>query len=110
MTKILNDIKNKRHDTEICISNCKENGKAFNQKSYRCQYYTGYSKYKSLLEYQEIQSGDETDGLTVHPPPSPKIREFCFQLILLEDFKEEVGIGCRKQEDVIGVEETVGKL
>ena len=109
MTKILDDIKNKRHDREACDSNCKSNGKTFNQKPHQCQYYNGYSKYQNLLEYQELL-GDETDGVTTYPTQKPILKDFGFKLIVLEDEKEEVLLGIRKKEDIIALEDSVGKL
>ena len=109
LTTILDDIKNNKHDRGACESNCKSNGKAFNQNPHQCRYYNGYSKYQNLLEYQELQR-DETDGVTTYPTQKPIFKDFGFKLIVLEDEKEEVLLGIRKGEDIIAVEESVGKL
>ena len=107
MTTVLNNIKERKHDQKVCFTNCKENGKTFNQIPQTCRFYTGSPRYKDLLEHLEIPNVDASDGGT---SSNPNIKDFCLQLILLEDFKEEISLGFRKEEDIIEVENTVENL
>ena len=107
MTKILNEIKEKKHDTDLCFLNRKENGEAFNTVPHHCTYYSGDSRYNNLLEYPKIPNVDATDG---EPSLNPNIKEFCLQVFLLEDYKEDVDYGSRKKEDIIEVENTIETL
>ena len=107
MTNVLNNIKERKHDKEVCFTNCKENGKTFNQVPHQCRFYTGSPRYKDLLEHHEVPNVDASDGGT---SSNPKIKEFHLQLILLEDFKEEFSLGFRKEEDIIEVENAIENL
>ena len=107
LTTVLNNIKERKHDLTVCYTNCKENGKIFNQIPHRCKFYPDSPKYEDLLEHLEIPNVDASDGGT---SSNPNIKEFCLQLILLEDFKEEFSLGFRKEEDIIEVENAIENL
>ena len=110
MTKVLSDIKGKKHEKKACFSNCKENGKAFNQKPHQCTYHTGSQRYRDLLEYHTVPDVVAEDEFDRGISSNPNITKFCLQLILLEDYKEEINIGVRKEEDIMEVENTVETL
>ena len=108
MTKVLHDIKSKKHDKTNCFKNCEENAKVFNQIPHQCRFYTGSPRYKDLLEYYEIPTTvDATDG---GESSNPDIKDFCFQLIQLEDYKKEINLKLRENDDIIEVENKVEKL
>ena len=104
---MLNNIKERKHDQKVCFTNCKKNGKIFNQIPQTCRFYTGSPRYQDLLEHHEVPNVDASDG---GPSSNPNIKEFCLQLILLEDFKEEISLGFRKEEDIIEVENYIETL
>ena len=79
----------------------------FNQKPHQCRFYTGSPRYKDLLECHEISTVDAADGGT---SSNPIIKDFCLQLILLEDYKKEIDLGLRTKDDIKEVENTVEKL
>ena len=110
MTKVLGDIINKRHEKEACRFNCLENGKAFNQAPNQCQYFSNDSKYENLLEHKDVKGDDDVDGKVPVGANNAKIAEFCFNLIMLEDLKDDFLLGCRQKEDLIGAENAVGTL
>ena len=104
---MLNNIKERKHDQKVCFTNCKENGKTFNQIPHPCRFYTGSPRYKDLLEHHNVPNIDTSHGGS---SSNPNIKEFCLQLILLEDFKEEFRLGFRKEEDIIEVEKAIENL
>ena len=107
MTKVLIDIRARKHDKNICNANCKKNGETFNQIPHQCRYYSGSQRYNRLLEYHKISTFDAPGGRT---SSNQNIKDFCLQLILLEDYKEEFNSGFRKEEDIIEVENAVETL
>ena len=107
MTKVLNDIKERNHDSEVCFFNCKKNGAVFNQIPYQCRYFKGSSMYEDLLKYQEIPNIDVSDDGTFF---NPNIKEFYLQLIMFEEYKEEIDLECRNKEDLIKVENSIEDL
>ena len=107
LTKVLNEIKEKKHDYDVCFSNCQKNGEAFNTVPHQCTYHTGSPRYNNLLAYPEVPDVDASDGGT---SANPNIKEFCLQLIMLEDYLEDVEFGFRKEEDVVEVENTIENL
>ena len=96
-----------KHDKKVCFTNCNENGMVFNQKPHQCRFYTGSPRYKDLLECHNVPTVDAADGGTTS---NPIIKEFCLQLILLEDYKKEINLGFRKNDDIIEVENVVENL
>ena len=107
MTTVLNNIKERKHDQKVCFTNCKKNGKIFNQIPQTCRFYTGSPRYKDLLEHHEVPNVLASD---CGSSSNPNIKEFCLQLILLDDFKKEFSLGLRKEEDMIEVENTIENL
>ena len=110
MTKVLGDIINKRHDQEACRFNCLENGKAFNQAPHHCPYFSNNSMYENLLEHKDVKCDDDVDGKVSAGANNSKIAEFCLNLIILEDLKDDLIFGCRQEEDLISVKSTIGTL
>ena len=110
MTKVLGDIINKRHEKEACRFNCLENGKAFNQAPHHCPYFSNDFKYANLLEHKDVKGDDDVDGKVSVGANNAKIAEFCLNLIILEDLKDDLIFGCRQEEDLIGVKSTIGTL
>ena len=110
MTKVLSDIKAKRHDQEACQFNSMKNGKAFNQAPHHCQYFSNDFKYANLLEHKDVKGYDNVDGKVSVGANNAKIAEFCLNLIILEDLKDDLIFGCRQEEDLIGVKSTIGTL
>ena len=107
MTNVLNDIKEQNHDKKVCFTNCNRNAKVFNQIPHQCRFYSGSPRYKDLLEYYEIPTVDAVDGGT---SSNPDIKDFCFQLIQLEDYKKDIKSGYRINDDIIEVENKVEEL
>ena len=107
MTNVLNSIKERKHDKKVCITNCEDNAKVFNQKPHQCRFYTGSPRYKDLLEIYEIPTVDAVDG---GASSNPKIKEFSLQLIQLEDYKKDINSGYRINDDIIEVENKVEEL
>ena len=107
MTKVLTDIRAKKHVKNICYANCKENGETFNQIPHQCRYYSGSQRYNRLLEYHRISTFDSPDGGI---SSKQNIKDFCLRLILLEDYKEDYNFGYRKKEDIIELEKAVETL
>ena len=85
----------------------KKNGAVFNQIPYQCRYFKGSSMYEDLLKYQEIPNIDVSDDGTFF---NPNIKEFYLQLIMFEDYKEEIDLECRNKEDLIEVENSIENL
>ena len=108
MTKVLSDIKAKRHDQEACQFNSMKNGKAFNQAPHHCQYFSNDFKYANLLEHKDGTVEDLPDAAI--KSINPKVAEYCLQLIQLEDLKDEVDIGVRNQEDLAAQQEETDNL
>ena len=98
----------KDHDKKVCLTNCKDNGETFNQTPHQCRYYSGSQKYQRLLEFHKISTDDSSGGCVTSS--SQTIRDFCLQLILLEDYKGEFNSGYRKEEDITEVENAVDTL
>ena len=107
LTTILTNIVSKKHDKDACNTNCKENGKFFNQKPQSCPYFTGASSFVKLLEKQKIEGEDLPDSTS---QSNPKVAEFCLLLIQLEDLRDEVKVGVRNQDDLLAQEEETEKL
>ena len=102
MRKVLQEIIEKKHDIETCNYNWKQNGKIFNQIPKTCDFYAGSSAYSDLLLYKILERpDDDTDGIDSENNDESKkdVADFRIQLATLEDIKEEIRIGCRKQED-----------
>ena len=101
MRKVLQEIIEKKHDIETCNYNWKQNGKTFNQIPKTCDFYAGSSSYNDLLLHEILESPDDTDGVDSENDDESKkdVADFRIQLATLEDIKEEILIGCRKQED-----------
>ena len=97
MTTILTNIVSKKHDKDACNTNCKENGKFFNQKPYHCDYFKGASSFDKLLEKQKIEDEDLPDSTS---QSNPKVAELCLLLIQLEDLRDEVKAGVRNSDDL----------
>ena len=107
LTTILTNIVSKKHDKDACNTNCKENGKFFNQKPQSCPYFTGASSFEKLLEKQKIEDEDLPDATS---RSNPKVAEFCLLLIQSEDLRDEVKVGVRNQDDLLAQEEETVKL
>ena len=107
LTTILTNIVSKKHDKDACNTNCKENGKFFNQKPQSCPYFTGASSFDKLLEKQILDDKDLPDATS---QSNPKIAEFCLLLIQLEDLRDEVKAGVRNSDDLPAQEEATEKL
>ena len=97
LTTILTNIVSKKHDKDACNTNCKENGKFFNQKPHHCPYFKGASRFDKLLEKQILDDKDLPDATS---QSNPKISEFCLVLIQLEDLKDEIKAGVRNSDDL----------
>ena len=108
LTTILTNIVSKKHDKDACNTNCKENGRFFNQKPHYCPYFTGASSFDKLLEKQILDDKDLPDDATSQS--NPKIAEFCLLLIQLEDLRDEINIGVRNHDDLLAQEEATEKL
>ena len=108
LTTILTNIVSKKHDKDACNTNCKENGKFFNQKPHHCPYFKGASSFDKLLEKQILDDKDLPDDATSQS--NPKIAEFCLLLIQSEDLRDEVKVGVRNQDDLLAQEEETEKL
>ena len=67
-------------------------------------------KYANLLEHKDVKGDDDVDGKVPVGANNAKIAEFCFNLIMLEDLKDDFLLGCRQKEDLTGAENTVGTL
>ena len=107
LTKVLHDIKSRKHDKTNCKENCEENAKVFNQIPHQCRFYTGSPRYKDLLEYHEIPTVDASE---VGTSLRSNIKEFGLQFILLKDYREEINSGFRKEDDIIEIEDTIEEL
>ena len=85
----------KKHDLKTCKYNLNENGKIFNQEPTPCLFFDVAPSY--LLKHESIN----TDGIgsANDDENSKMIADFRIQLIIMEDIKDEIIIGCRKQED-----------
>ena len=91
----MQELIEKKHDFKTCKYNSKENGNIFHQEPTPCLFFDEAPSY--LLKHESINidgigsaSGDEN---------SKMIADFRIQLIIMEDIKDEIIIGCRKQED-----------
>ena len=95
-------IIDKKHDIDTCKRNWKKNSNIFNHESKTCDYYAGSPAYKDLLLYKIHESSDDTDGINSENMDAIKknIADFCIQLALLEDIKNETLKGFRRQEDL----------
>ena len=98
MTTILTNIVSKKHDKDVCKTNCIENGKFFNQQPHQCSYLPGSSRFNNLLEKQVIADDEDSSETTTK---SPNIAEYCLQMIQLIDFVDEVSLGVRNQDDLL---------
>ena len=107
LTNVLNNIKERKHDKKVCITNCEDNAKVFNQKPHQCRFYTGSPRYKDLLEYHEIPTVDASE---VGTSLRSNIKEFGLQFILLKDYREEINSGFRKEDDIIEIEDAIEDL
>ena len=98
LKKVLRKIIEKDHDEKVCEDNRKQNGSIFHQVPTTCQFYNRYDGYDDLL--MPI-SPDSTDGIAseIADENSKSISDFRILLATLEDFEEEVVIGCRRKED-----------
>ena len=99
----MQEIIEKRHDIDTCKQNWKKNGKIFNQIPKTCDFYAGSSAYSDLLLYKILERpDDDTDGIDSEnsDESSKNIADFRIQLTVMEDIKDEIIIGCRKQEDL----------
>ena len=88
----------KKHDKDVCNTNCIENGKFFNQKPHQCLYYPGSPRFNNLLEKQVIDDEASPETTT---KSSPNIAEYCLQMIQLNDVMDEVNLGVRNQDDLL---------
>ena len=95
------------HDQNVCNTNCRKNGKLFNQKPHHCPYFTGASSFNNLLEKRLI---DDADSSEVTTKSSPKIAEFFLQRIQLDDFIDEVDLGVRNQDDLLAQQKKTEKM
>ena len=98
----MQEIIEKRHDIDTCKQNWKKNGKIFNQVPTTCPYYDNSSSYGDLLMHERLRNPDKTDGTSISENDdeySKNIADFRIQLTMMEDIKDEILIGCRKQED-----------
>ena len=100
LSKALQDIVEKNHDSSICQENWKRNSKMFNQVANTCQFFTGSSHFSELLVHKEFAL-DIPDNIepTTEDSDHQAVSDFCTQLVLYEDLKDEVRNGCRAQED-----------
>ena len=102
MKNVLKEIIEKKHAIDTCKNNWRRNGKIFNQVPTTCQFYDGCSSYDDLLIHETLESPDNTDGASMSEyddENSKAISDFRIQLTMMEDIKDEILIGCRKQED-----------
>ena len=102
MKNVLKEIIEKKHAIDTCKTNWKMNGKIFNQVPTTCQFYDGCSSYDDLLIHETLESPDNADGASMSEyddKNSKAISDFRIQLTIMEDIKDEILIGCRKQED-----------
>ena len=101
MKNVLTEIIEKKHPIDTCHNNWKMNGKIFNQVPLTCSFHPASPSYNDLLLYERLESRNDTDGVGSENDGQSKkdIADFRIQLATLEDIKEEIRIGCRKQED-----------
>ena len=104
LSTALQDIIDKNHDSAICQHNWRKNNKKFNQvPNNACQFFRGSSDFCELLEHKKFALNvPNTDSVGPGPHPGsshPNISDFRTQLVLYEDLKDEITIGCRTQED-----------
>ena len=107
MTAILTNIVRKKHDKNVCNTNCKENGKFFYHKPHHCPYDKDASSFDNLLDIQVIDAKDLPDATS---QSNPKVAEFCLLLIQIEDLRDEVKFGVRNQKDLLRQQEATEKL
>ena len=88
----------KKHDKDVCNTNCIENGKFFNHEPHQCPYFTGSSRFNNFVEKKVIDDEDSSEATTKN---SPNIAEYCFQMMLLSEFMDEVNSGVRNQDDLL---------
>ena len=95
MRKVLQELIEKKHDFKTCKYNLKENGNIFNQEPTPCLFFDVAPSY--LLKHESIN----TDGIgsANDDENSKMIADFRIKLTIMVDIKDEIIIGCRKQED-----------
>ena len=97
----------KKHDKDVCNTNCIDNGKFFNQKSHQCLYLPGSPRFNNLLEKQVIDDEASSEATI---KSSPNIAEYCLQMIQLNDVMDEVNLGVRNQDDLLAQQKKTDDL
>ena len=99
MKKVLQETIEKKHDSDTCKQNRKQNAKIFNQEPTPCLFFAGSPSYSYLLKQIHLSINTDGIGSANDDENSKMIADFRIQLTIMEDIKDEIIIGCRKQED-----------
>ena len=96
LSKMLQDVIEKKHDDTACQSNWKKNGSIFNQVPNTCQYFENCPHYSDLLVHEKRYKSMEIKyGLS----KIDQVADFRIQLALFQGVKDEVMLGCRLSKD-----------
>ena len=86
----------KKHDSDTCKQNRKQNAKIFNQEPTPCLFFAGAPSYRYLLKQIHLSINTDGIGSANDDENSKMIADFRNQLTIMEDINDEIFIGCRK--------------
>ena len=107
MKRTLKNIVDKKHDKDVCKTNCIENGKFFNHEPHHCPYFTGSLRFSNFLEKKVIDDVDSPEATT---NCFPNVAEYWLQMIQLDNVMHEVNLGVRNQDDLLAQQKKTEEL
>ena len=90
----------KKHDSDTCKQNRKQNAKIFNQEPTPCLFFAGAPSYRYLLKQIHLSINTDGIGSANNDENSKMIADFRIQLTIMEDINDEISMGFRRQEDL----------
>ena len=116
MTNALADIRDGKHNDEVCDYNCAENGRIFNHPPYSCSFgKNGMDnqdiEIKKMIEYKKIEVETLPPQVwTLDDEKDIKVADYDFKSALTKERESELALGLRTNDDIKELVDHLEKL
>ena len=113
VTNALADIRDGKHNNEVCDYNCAENGRIFNHPPYSCSFgkkgirkrfynwLKGDTEIKNMIQYKKIEVETLPPQVwTLDDEKDVKVADFDFKSALTKERESELAMGLRTNDDM----------
>ena len=106
VTNALADIRDGKHNNEVCNYNCAENGRIFNHPPYSCSFTKNGienqdNEIKNMIQYKKIEVETLPPQVwTLDDAKAIKVADYDFKSALTKERENELEMGLRTDDDI----------